>query len=339
MAADPGTNDAMIGMTSFIAPIDGGTPVPVLGNGMLVAPENFPIVIALEGEPFAIGIAAGARADNEFFLAPSASLGAGTPAWRKVVSLEDKVALAMPRGRDLFVMSTKDNPAGAILRHPLADDGTPGAAETVFAGAPDRLVRGFLVTREGVYIQTTRDGAAQLFLLPEGRGPAEEIALPFEGSMYANAPDADGSGLSFGLTGWTQGMTFFRVEGGKLADTGLASQVWEGARDMAVIRAEAVSKDGTRVPLVVLRRKGAEGRVPTIVDAYGGYGVDTAAPYYGRNEMAWLDKGGAYAFCGMNAGATGTKADAAPTSRAGWKISPPAREHSPRWGLPRSTAR
>ena len=99
MAADPGANDPMLGMTSYIAPIEGGTPVQVLGNGMLVAPENFPFVVALEGEPFAIGIAAGARADNEFYIAPSSSLRSGTPAWRKVVSLEDKVGLAMPRGR------------------------------------------------------------------------------------------------------------------------------------------------------------------------------------------------------------------------------------------------
>jgi prolyl oligopeptidase len=302
MAANPGANDPMLGMTSYIAPIGGDDPVQVLGNGMLVGPENFPIVVALEGEPFAIGIAAGARADNEFYIAPSASLLAGSPAWRKVISLEDQVGLAMPRGRELFVMTTKDNPAGAILRRPLADDGTPGAAEAVFAGAPDRLVRAFLVTREGVYVQTTRDGAAQLFYLPDGRGPATEIPLPFEGSIFALTPDADGSGISLAITGWAQGLTAFRVEDGKLIDTGIGSQVWEGAQDMAAMRTEAVSKDGTKVPMVVLRRAGAKGPTPTIVDAYGGYGIDTAAPYYARNEMAWLDRGGAFAFCGTRGG-------------------------------------
>lgn len=302
MAADPGANDAMLGMTTYIAPIDGGTPVQVLGNGMVVGPENFPIVVALEGEPFAVGVAAGARSDNEFYLAPAASLLAGAPVWRKVIGLEDKVGLAMPRGRELFALSTKDNPAGAILRHPLAADGTPGAAETVLAGAPDRLLRGFLVTSDGVYVQTTRDGAARLFFLRDGRGPAEEIALPFEGSIFALASDADGAGISFALTGWAQGLTAFHAAGGKLIDPDLGSQVWDGAQGIAAMRTEAVSKDGTRVPMVVLRRRGASGRTPTIVDAYGGYGIDTAAPYYARNEMTWLDKGGAFAFCGTRGG-------------------------------------
>lgn len=302
MAADPGANDAMLGMTSYIAPIGGGTPVQVLGNGMMVGPENFPFVVALEGEPFAIGIAAGARTDNEFYIASSDGLRAGKPKWRKVISLEDKVGLAMPRGSELFALSTKEIPAGAILRHPLADDGTPGAAEAVFAGAPNRLVRGFLVTREGVYVQTTSDGAAQIFFLRDGRGPAAEIPLPFEGSIFALIPDADGSGFSFVLTGWAQGLTALRVADGKLIDPGLGSQVWDGAKDMTATRVEAVSKDGTRVPMVVLRRKGASGRTPTIVDSYGGYGIDTVAPYYARNEMAWLDRGGAYAFCGTRGG-------------------------------------
>lgn len=302
MAADPGANDPMLGMTSYIAPIEGGRPVQVLGNGMLVAPENFPFVVALEGEPFAIGIAGGARADNEFFIAPSASLRSGTPAWRKVVSLEDKVGLAIPRGRELFVLSTKDNPAGTILRRALAADGTPGAAETAFAGAPDRLVRAFLVTHDGVYIHVTTDGAARLFFLPDGRGAANEIALPFEGSIYGLAPDADGGGISFALTGWAQGLTAFHVAGGKLTAPGIGSQVWGGAQGMAAMRTEAISKDGTRVPMVVMRRKGATGRTPTIIEAYGGYGIDTVAPYYGRNEMAWLDKGGAFAFCGTRGG-------------------------------------
>jgi prolyl oligopeptidase len=278
MAADPGTNDPMLGMTSYIAPIEGGTPVQVLGNGMLVAPENFPFVVALEGEPFAIGIAGGARADNEFYIAPSASLRSGTPAWRKVVSLEDKAGLAMPRGRELFVLSTKDNPAGTIPRCPLAADGTPGASETAFAGAPDRLVRAFLVTRDGVYIHVTTDGAARLFFLPDGRGAANEIALPFEGSIYGLAPDADGGGISFALTGWAQGLTAFHVAGGKLTAPGIGSQVWGGAQGMAAMRTEAISKDGTRVPMVVMRRKGATGRTPTIIEAYGGYGIDTVAP-------------------------------------------------------------
>lgn len=302
LAANPGDGDPMVGMTAYIAPIEEGEAVPLLGNDLVVSRENFPIVLASSSEPFAIGIGGGARVDNEFFLAPTAGLLAGAPQWRKLFSLSDKVALALVRGNSLFVMTSRDNPAGAIVRHPLAADGTPGQGEVVFAGAPDRLVRDLRVTRDGVYVHTTRDGAARLFFIPDGIGQAEEIMLPFEGTIYGLVPDADGRGISFGLTGWVQGLTAFHLSGSTLTETGLAAQVWDGARDMAVTRTEAVSADGTRVPMVVVRRKDGVGRVPTIVEAYGGYGVDTAAPYYARQEMVWLDRGGAFAYCGTRGG-------------------------------------
>lgn len=302
IAADPAGGDPMVGMTAYVAPIAGGAAVPVLGNGMAVPPENFPVVVVPTGEPFITGIAAGARADIEFFVAPAAGLAAGRPAWKQVVTLADQVGMALPLGHDLFSLSTKANPSGAITRRPLADDGTPGASETVFEGSPDRLLRDFRVSGDGVYIHATSDGAARLFFMPGGRGQVQEIALPFESALGELRPDADGRGMTITLAGWTRGVTAYHAEDGKLTATGIASQVWDGAESMAVIRMEAVSKDGTKVPLVVMRRKGDKGRVPTIVEAYGGYGFDTVTPVYGRNDMVWLDRGGAFAYCGTRGG-------------------------------------
>jgi prolyl oligopeptidase len=301
MAANP-EGDPMLGMTAFIARRDGSGATAVLGNGVLVAPEQAPIMLASETEPFALGMAVGARVDNEFFLAPTASLLAGKPQWRQVVTLADRVSIALPRGKALFAMSSRDNSAGNILRYALGDDGTPGAPEVVFAGSPERLVRYMLVTKDGVYVHATRDGASQLFFLPDGRGPAQDVALPFEGSIFGMIPDADGRGVTFGLTGWADALTQFHAVGGKLEATGLASGVWAGAAGMGVTRMEAVSKDGTKVPLVVIRRKGDTGRTPTIVDAYGGYGFDNVSPGYDRDGMAWLDRGGARAYCGTRGG-------------------------------------
>ncbi len=294
--------DPVVGMTAFIAPITGGSAVQVMGNGMLIPPEVFPLVIAPAGEPFVMGAGVGARADNEFWIAPAASLHAGAPQWRKVAGLEDKVTYALARGRYLFVQTTKANPAGTLLRYPLAADGTPGTPEVVFEGSPERLLRGFEAAGDGIYIGASRDGAGQLWFLPDGRGAAREVALPFEGSIMGLAADTDRKGASLTMGGWTQGATALRVRDGTVSPTGLAAEVWEGARDMAVTRIEATSKDGTRVPMVVLRRKGASGRTPTIVEGYGGYATDNVEPVYVREQMAWLDKGGAFAWCGTRGG-------------------------------------
>lgn len=304
MAASPVDGDPMKAMTAYIAPIDGSSaPMPVMGNGLTVKADNFPIVFAEGDWPFAVGIAAGARADNEVYVAPMAGFLSGKPQWRQVAALDDKVGIGITRGTAIYLLSTKDNGAGAILRQPLAADGSPsGTGETVFAGASDRLIKDMRVTEDGVYVHATTDGAARLFFLPDGRGAARELKLPFEGTIFGMEPDADGRGLSFGLTGWSRNLTALHVRGDKLTEAGIASQSWDGAANMAVTRMEATSKDGTKVPMVVMRRKGATGRTPTIVDAYGGYGMDTVFPAYARNAMAWLDRGGAYAYCGTRGG-------------------------------------
>lgn len=304
MAETPVAGDPMQGMTAYIAPLgQTGAPVAVLGNGLTVQARNFPLIIASPGERFAVGMAGGARADQEYFVTPMAALLAGTPRWTQVATLADKSDYALTRGDALFLNSTLSNGAGTVTRYRLSADGArTGAGEVVFAGTPERLIKGIAATRDGIFVHTTTDGAAKLWLLPDGRGPAREIALPFEGTILGMAPDADMRGLGFALSGWTTGTTIFRVVNGRLVETGIASQVWPGAKDMAVTRLEAVSKDGTKVPLVVMRRKGATGRTPTIVEAYGGYGADTVYPAYARNDMAWLDKGGAYAYCGTRGG-------------------------------------
>lgn len=304
MAASPVDGDPMRAMTAYIAPLDGSAaPVAVLGNGLTVKPENFPIVMGEADWPFAVGVAAGARADNEIYVAPMSGLLAGKPQWRQVATLEDKVGFGFTRGTDLYLLSTKGNSAGTILRRPLKEDGSAaGADDVVFAGSPGRLVKDMRVAEEGLYVATTTDGAAGLYFLPDGKGPAQAVALPFEGTIVRFESEADGRGVSFALTGWAQNATVFRVEDGKLTPTGLASQSWEGAKDMAVTRMEAISKDGTKIPMVVIRRKGASGRTPTIVQAYGGYGYDTVFPAYARNDMVWLDRGGATAYCGTRGG-------------------------------------
>ena len=52
-------------------------------------------------------------------------------------------------------------------------------------------------------------------------------------------------------------------------------------RDVEVLRDFATSKDGTKIPLNILRHRGTplDGSSPTLLTAYGGYGL-SMQPYY-----------------------------------------------------------
>ena len=63
------------------------------------------------------------------------------------------------------------------------------------------------------------------------------------------------------------------------------------------------SKDGTRVPMFVVHRKGIklDGNNPTILYAYGGFNI-SLTPYFQERRLPWLERGGVYALANLRGG-------------------------------------
>ncbi len=76
--------------------------------------------------------------------------------------------------------------------------------------------------------------------------------------------------------------------------------------DCEVVREYAQSKDGTRVPINIIRRKGLEqdGSHPVLLTGYGGYGVNIG-PAYSALGHVWMEQGGVFAEANL-AGARST---------------------------------
>ncbi|MBS0481513.1 MAG: S9 family peptidase [Proteobacteria bacterium] len=72
--------------------------------------------------------------------------------------------------------------------------------------------------------------------------------------------------------------------------------------DYAVEQRFFASKDGTRVPLFLVRKKALVGKaVPTLLYGYGGFDV-SLKPGFSAPRMAWLEAGGAYAMANLRGG-------------------------------------
>lgn len=70
-----------------------------------------------------------------------------------------------------------------------------------------------------------------------------------------------------------------------------------------VVRDWAISKDGTRVPMTILYRKGMklDGNNPVLMTGYGGFGL-SQTPYFNPGLKIWLDHGGVYVFTNLRGG-------------------------------------
>lgn len=73
--------------------------------------------------------------------------------------------------------------------------------------------------------------------------------------------------------------------------------------DIEVTRELATSKDGTRVPLNIVRRKGTKlnGNNPTLLYGYGGYGI-SLSPSFDFARRLWFDRGGIYVVANIHGG-------------------------------------
>ncbi|HEY0711545.1 MAG TPA: prolyl oligopeptidase family serine peptidase, partial [Polyangia bacterium] len=296
--------DRLQNMRAYVADATGGSPIPVLGAGVPGAPTmdpaEFPVIDHEGNGDWVVGAAEAARMNDRFFVARRVDLAAGKPAWREIASLDDEVSDVAEGTNALYLLTTKHDPNGSIER---LDPAT-------LKREPIRTPAGIVLTdvaatRDGIYVAGYTDGVGRLFFVPGGRGSGREIKLPFEASfvgLYSSlAPTVDGRGVLFALTGWTMAPRSFRVEGGRLTSLGLDSAGWVRARGFQVRRDEAVSADGTRVPMAVVSPQG-KGPWPTILQAYGAYGIPTARPAYNAFRLSWTGGGGAMAYCGVRGG-------------------------------------
>jgi prolyl oligopeptidase len=96
---------------------------------------------------------------------------------------------------------------------------------------------------------------------------------------------------------------FFIPGDNTTAKTALVSRSPVDFSDCEVVREFATSKDGTKVPVNIIRRGDIklDGHNPVLLTGYGGYGI-SRAPHYNALRRVWIDQGGVYAEANLRGG-------------------------------------
>ncbi len=91
---------------------------------------------------------------------------------------------------------------------------------------------------------------------------------------------------------------------GKAQDTMLKMTSPISYDDAEIRRVFATSKDGAKVPVTLLLKKGTklDGSHPLLLYAYGGYGISMSPGFLGATDRIWLDAGGIYAIANIRGG-------------------------------------
>ncbi len=93
------------------------------------------------------------------------------------------------------------------------------------------------------------------------------------------------------------------ADAGGLAEVKAAPARFD-ASDLVTEQFEATSKDGTKIPYFVVRKKALvlDGTAPTLLYAYGGFQVSMTPAYSGLTGKLWLERGGVYVLANIRGG-------------------------------------
>ena len=163
----------------------------------------------------------------------------------------------------------------------------------------DQFVLQYLHQAHNILALRARDGS-----------PAGSIALPTLGSVTVDGNPAlsgqrEDSALFYVFHSFVHPMTVFRYDFAEGRSQALFSPPINFDFGAYETRQEfAVSKEGTRVPMFIVQRRGAarDGQNPTLLYGYGGFNR-AQTPVFQVGRLAWLEMGGALVVANIRGGA------------------------------------
>jgi prolyl oligopeptidase len=226
---------------------------------------------------------------------------AGT--WKQITQFSDQIKAArLGRDNALYLLSRAGAPRGKILRLPLDTPELNSAVEIVPAGEP--VIEQIVPTADALYVGDLLGGPSQIrrFGL-DGKGETI-IPIPKISAVQQMLALEDNS-LLFRDVSYTEPAAWFHYEKGETepVKTALRSTSPVSFADIEVTREFATGKDGMKIPLNIIFRKGMkrDGQNPTLLYGYGGYGI-SMSPNFDFTRQLWFDRGGAYVVANIRGG-------------------------------------
>jgi len=156
-----------------------------------------------------------------------------------------------------------------------------------------------------IFTQYEQNATSQLKVFDLGGQLLSNLALPGIGSVFACQGKWDRDEVFYEFESFTVPSSIYRYDLER-GTTTLWAKVDARAIDPAAYDVQQEwyhSKDGTRVPMFVVSKKGLkkDGLNPTLLTGYGGFNV-SVTPEFDSDVYLWLERGGIYAVANLRGG-------------------------------------
>ncbi|HVH66447.1 MAG TPA: prolyl oligopeptidase family serine peptidase [Gemmatimonadales bacterium] len=222
---------------------------------------------------------------------------------KPVVMAEDAINAPLGVvGDTLYLFTNWQAPRGRIVAAAVGDSDRTHW-RTIVAQGPDVMNEELLVG-DGLVIAYLVDVQTRVRLYDLHGAPRGEVTLPEVGTAAGLSGRNDGRDFFFGFTSYLRPTTVYRYDlrDGRLAPFEPATTPFDATR-FETRATFYPSKDGTRIPIFIMARKGLsrDGTHPTLLYGYGGFDI-SLQPHFSPAVAAWLELGGVYAVANLRGG-------------------------------------
>ena len=245
------------------------------------------------------------------------SKGSDRTAWRQVTRFMDgiKEIAFTGDGAALYLRSVKDAPRGKILRLPLSGTMALAGAITIVPEG-ETVIESLTPTAKFLFVTELAGGPSRIRQFdPDGKN-GRQLPLPEAagvGGILALEDHPDKNSILFRESSYTAPAAWHHYQSttsgesgsgmGELKKTALINQAPVDFSDIEAVREFATAKDGVKIPVNIIRRKGTklDGSNPTLLTGYGGYGI-SLRPNFSSGDRLWFDRGGVMVVANLRGG-------------------------------------
>ena len=223
--------------------------------------------------------------------------------WKQITQFSDKVVDAQ-FGLDgrLYLLSRADAPNGKVIALSPADPLLSKASVIVPEG--DSSISGFAACANILYVVDISGGPSRLRAFDLNGKPMTAPQIQPIASV-SELVRIEGDRILFAEATYLSPLVRFDYDPtlGAPRKTSLSEIAAVDFSDCEVVREMAISRDGTKIPLNIIRRKGTvlDGQNPAILYGYGGYSI-SLEPTFDSSLKLWLEQGGVYAESNLRGG-------------------------------------
>ena len=235
----------------------------------------------------------------------------GQPALKVAAYADRVVAASLAADGTLYGLSRLNAPMGKVLKLPAPYAGGFAKAALFVPERKDAAIidggefgHPLVVTGGRLFVNRIAGGPSQVSVY-DAKGQGQALKIPPISAVSEIDPLPGGDAL-YRVSTYLEPSYFDRWDHhtGAASRTALAQTSPISFADADVTRAFAISKDGTKVPLNIVAKRGVklDGSNPVLLYGYGGYGVNQTPGFLGAFRRLWLDAGGVYVVANIRGG-------------------------------------